>query len=61
MLSFQTNEEIQQFVSEVYRVHFPVFAKVDVIGETVHEAWKFLTCTTALLFSLPKHEMSVLS
>ncbi|XP_052276671.1 glutathione peroxidase 7-like isoform X2 [Dreissena polymorpha] len=38
-----TNEEIQQFVSEVYRVHFPVFAKVDVIGETAHEAWKFLS------------------
>ncbi|CAM3847648.1 glutathione peroxidase [Alicyclobacillus pomorum] len=37
------NEEIQTFCSLNYNVSFPMFAKVDVKGDTAHPLFQFLT------------------
>ncbi|KAL4236610.1 Glutathione peroxidase 7 [Mactra antiquata] len=40
-----TNEDIQNFVKEVYHVNFPVLGKIDVYGNNAPEAWRYLTST----------------
>lgn len=42
----KSNDDIQQFAREVHHVNFPVFAKVNVIGEEASDAWKFLTASS---------------
>lgn len=42
LLFFQSNEEIQKFVKEKYKVKFPVFGKINVIDSDVPPAWKYL-------------------
>lgn len=37
-----SDQEIQDFVNEVYHVNFPVFAKIDVLGENSSKAWQYL-------------------
>lgn len=38
-----TNAEIQEFCKANYGVTFPVYAKIDVNGDTAHPLYKFLT------------------
>lgn len=38
-----TNDEIQQFCSLTYDVHFPLFAKVSVVGKDKHPLYQKLT------------------
>jgi len=39
-------EEILQFATSQYNANFPIFAKVNVTGEYVDEAWQYLTRAT---------------
>ncbi|WAR22914.1 GPX7-like protein [Mya arenaria] len=36
------NSEIQEFVKGIYNVNFPVFGKIDVLGNDVTEPWRYL-------------------
>lgn len=40
------NWQIQSFVEKIYKVNFPMFAKIDVLGTNVPESWKFLIETS---------------
>jgi hypothetical protein len=51
----QSNAEIQEFVSEMYHVNFPVFAKVDVLGEDASEAWRYLICKLVKIKPFPPY------
>ena len=37
-----TNDEIQQFCSLTYDVHFPIFSKISVVGEDKHPLYQTL-------------------
>ncbi|XP_046344689.2 glutathione peroxidase 7-like [Haliotis rufescens] len=37
-----SSTDIDQFVKRKYKVNFPMFAKIDVTGDSVPEAWKLL-------------------
>ena len=37
-----TEKEIKQFVKETFKVHFPLFAKVEVNGENTDELFQYL-------------------
>jgi glutathione peroxidase len=38
-----SNEEIKEFCSTKYRVNFPLFSKISVLGEDMHPLYKYLT------------------
>ncbi|XP_046554631.1 glutathione peroxidase 7-like [Haliotis rubra] len=38
-----SSTDIDQFVKRKYKVNFPMFAKVNITGDSVPEAWKLLT------------------
>ena len=40
---FQLNEEIDYFAYEMMKATFPLFAKIDVMGENAPSSWKYLT------------------
>lgn len=40
------NWQIQSFADRIYKVNFPMFAKIDVLGANVPECWKFLIETS---------------
>ena len=41
-------ETIEKFVKHYYNVEFPMFSKVDVIGENAHPIWKYLAKETGI-------------
>jgi len=52
-VDFQSDKEIQSFVKDVYHVNFPVFGKIDVLGESAPQAWKYLMSRWCKLRFLP--------
>lgn len=41
-----TNEEIDEFLRDVYKVNFPVFSKIEVTGENAHPLYSYLKDTS---------------
>lgn len=41
-------ETIEKFVKHHYNVEFPMFSKVDVVGEKAHPLWKYLAKETGI-------------
>lgn len=39
----QSYSDILSFAKKNYKVNFPIFSKVDVIGDNAPEAWAYLT------------------
>ena len=43
-----TNQEIKQFAREEKGAEFPLFSKIDVNGENIHEIYKYLRTNSGL-------------
>ena len=39
----QSYSDILSFAKKNYKVNFPIFSKIDVIGDNAPEAWAYLT------------------
>lgn len=40
---FQSYNEILSFAKKNYNVNFPIFSKVDVVGDNAPDVWSYLT------------------
>ncbi|XP_033095254.1 glutathione peroxidase 7-like isoform X2 [Anneissia japonica] len=44
-----TNAEIVKFAKDTYNCNFPIFSKIDVIGQNAHPAYQYLTKNSGML------------
>ena len=57
----QSNNDILNFATTEYDVNFPMFSKIDVIGENAHPLWKFLAGKLYPMAIIKRHTITIYS